>query len=275
MSWVNLLMNGDRKEIPAARWFSSSMFLIISLNVIDIIIKTIPNLPEEYFRTLTLINHVSVLLFIIEYLFRLWVSPLNSHYSSLAKAKIAYILTPLAIIDLFALIPYSIPIFFPHLGEYNRIFLLLQLFILLKLIRYSHSLQLFARVFRKKRHQIGMVVYLVIFLLIVSSFLMYYIEHAAQPDKFSSIPATMWWSVITLSTVGYGDMIPITPLGRVLGSIVALLGIGIFALPAGILASGFVEEFKSDTQQTIICPVCNHEFNFDGKNTSQIKKDHK
>ena len=97
-----------------------------------------------------------------------------------------------------------------------------------------------------------------IFLIVIASCLMYYTEHDAQPDKFSSIPGTMWWSVATLTTVGYGDMYPITALGKTLTSIISILGIGMFALPAGILASGFSDEFKRTKKKTY-CPHCGKE----------------
>jgi voltage-gated potassium channel len=89
---------------------------------------------------------------------------------------------------------------------------------------------------------------------------MFFVEHPAQPEKFSSIPATMWWGVETLTTVGYGDIVPVTPQGKFLGSIVALLGVGVIALPAGILASGFYEEFSQKRIETITCPYCGKAF---------------
>ena len=85
---------------------------------------------------------------------------------------------------------------------------------------------------------------------------MYYVEHDAQPDAFTSIPATMWWSIATLTTVGYGDIYPVTPLGKFLGSVTAILGISLFALPTGILASGFSEEINKKKIRSTICPTC-------------------
>ena len=85
---------------------------------------------------------------------------------------------------------------------------------------------------------------------------MYYAENRAQPDAFSSIPQAMWWGIATLSTVGYGDVYPVTPVGKVLGGVVALLGIGMFALPTGILSSGFAEEMRKKRNSSMICPHC-------------------
>ena len=102
------------------------------------------------------------------------------------------------------------------------------------------------------------VVSVVAALLVLASSLMFYLEHSAQPEKFSSIPATMWWSIITVTTVGYGDVAPVTPWGRLLAGVIALLGIGIFALPAGILGSGFMEQVAQRRSRPIIrtCPHC-------------------
>jgi len=97
-----------------------------------------------------------------------------------------------------------------------------------------------------------------IFLLVISASLMYFVEHEAQPEQFSSIPATMWWAVSTLTTVGYGDMFPITPLGKFLGAFIAMLGLGLFALPAGIIASGFPDIIHGKLEADGPCPTCGH-----------------
>ena len=107
-----------------------------------------------------------------------------------------------------------------------------------------------------------MIVFMILISLVISSSLMYYIESEFQPDVFSSIPAAMWWGIITLTTIGYGDVYPITLAGKFLGSIIAILGIGLFALPAGILASGFIEEIQKKQKKSTICPHC-------GKDTTE------
>ena len=116
-------------------------------------------------------------------------------------------------------------------------------------------------VFASKKEELVISLVLTISLIVVASSVMYFAEHDAQPDKFSSIPETMWWSVATLTTVGYGDMYPITGLGKTLTAFISILGIGMFALPAGILASGFSDEFKKSKKQQNICPHCGKEIN--------------
>ncbi|MCZ7662877.1 MAG: potassium channel family protein [Thermoleophilia bacterium] len=135
-----------------------------------------------------------------------------------------------------------------------RLFRLLRV---LKLARYSESLALLGRVFRAKKEELVVTLCAVLFLLFLASSFIYYVEHEAQPEAFSSIPAAMWWGVATLTTVGYGDVYPVTVAGKVLGAIVAMLGIGLFALPAGILASGFADEMRRKrTDETAMCPHC-------------------
>ena len=141
-----------------------------------------------------------------------------------------------------------------------RAFRLFRLFRILKLARYSESLQTFVDVLRLKKEELMLMLFAIIILLIISSSLVYEAENEAQPEAFSSIPAAMWWGVVTLGTVGYGDIFPITPMGKLIGSFVVILGIGLFALPTGILASGFAEVLakrKEERQKgREMCPHC-------------------
>ena len=129
--------------------------------------------------------------------------------------------------------------------------------------RYTESFKTFGNVLRAKKEDLDVTVFSVLILLQVASSLMYYAEHSAQPERFSSIPAAMWWGVTTLTTLGYGDIYPVTVLGKILGAVIALLGIGLFALPAGILASGFAEEIQKKRQTQRTCPHCGKEIESD------------
>ncbi|MFM8770396.1 MAG: ion transporter, partial [Candidatus Kapaibacterium sp.] len=159
-------------------------------------------------------------------------------YAGGVSGRIRYALSPMMIIDLLAIAP----VFLVGLGfdmRSLRLFRTIRLFRVLKVARYVRALDTIRHVLTVKREQLGMAIGIVLFLLLVTSSLMYELEHEAQPDAFSSIPATMWWAVASLTTVGYGDIYPITPLGKTLAAISAVLGVGLVALPAGILASGF------------------------------------
>ena len=140
-----------------------------------------------------------------------------------------------------------------------RLIRLVRLLRLLKVIRYSESWRVFTDFYRMKKSELAMVFLVVLFLLVFASAVIYHVEQEAQPVAFSSIPAAMWWGVATLTTVGYGDIYPVTPLGKFFGAIIALLGIGLFALPAGILGSGFVGALRRKSNSTFYCPHCSDE----------------
>ena len=127
---------------------------------------------------------------------------------------------------------------------------------LFRLTSYMKATKIVVDVFRLRKNELILSMVLAIFLIIISSSLMYFAEHRAQPDKFDSIPHTIYWSVITLTTVGYGDITPITPIGRFLTGVLLLIGVGVFALPAGIITAGFLEESRKARHGRIKCPHC-------------------
>jgi voltage-gated potassium channel len=162
----------------------------------------------------------------------------------------------MALIDLIAILPFYLPMLLPIDLRFMRAIRLVRLLRVFKLSRYSNAFSTLYNVLRAKKEDLFITAFLVSVLLVVASSLMYFIENKGQPEVFSSIPASLWWGVATLSTVGYGDAYPVTVLGKFLGAIIALLGIGMFALPAGILGSGFVEEIQKKKASSKICPHC-------------------
>ena len=157
---------------------------------------------------------------------------------------------------------------FPVEFRLLRLLRLLRIFRVLKLGRYSFAFETFADVLKSKKEELVITIIMVVIILILASSALYVVESEAQPDKFSSIPDAMWWAVITLATVGYGDVYPVTPMGKFISSLVALSAIGLFALPAGILAAGFAESIEKrcthTTDRTIVCPKCGTEFTDQG-----------
>lgn len=167
------------------------------------------------------------------------------------------------LIDLMAILPFFLPFVGIDLRTL-RIFRLSRVIRIAKLGRYYSSLSLIKRVIANKKEELILTSVLMIFLLITSSSIIFHFESTLQPDVFSSIPATMWWATATLTTVGYGDMIPQTPIGQFLASIFSILGIGMFALPTGILGAGFIEEIgkrKTNYSEPVVCPHCGQEVN--------------
>lgn len=161
----------------------------------------------------------------------------------------------MAIIDLLAILPFYLPFVGVDL-RLLRMLRLLRIFRLFKIARYLKALNLMKRVFSKKKEELIIALIFTIFLLLIASTLMYYVENEVQPENFSSIPETMWWGIATLTTVGYGDIYPISGLGQILGGVIAIIGIGLFALPTGILAAGFSEELSQVKFKENNCSTC-------------------
>mgnify|MGYP006335120333 FL=1 len=239
-------------EVSDSSNFYSLADLIITfwivLNITAFIASTSPIFSLEQKLIFEYIEIVSSLMFSIEYIFRMWVCTVDRQYKHPLWGRIKYALTPLSIIDLISVLPFYLMLLFPSIGFVNSISIL-RLLRLLKMSRYSESVRTLGTVLHAKKEELIATAFAVFIILIFASSIMYFVESEAHPKAFGSIPDAMWWGVVTLTTVGYGDIYPITPLGRFLGAILAFLGIGIFALPAGIIASGFSEEVQKRRQQ--------------------------
>jgi voltage-gated potassium channel len=234
------------------RIFEFCLVTIIIINILAIIIDSVEEVRSRYDALFVKFEYFTIVFFTVEYIARLYSIVENPEFSHPVKGRLKYITQPLAIIDLLAFLPF----YFVFLDlRFLRIFRLMSLFRLFKIARYLHALKIFKRVLADRKEQLILSFLFILFVLTIISFIMFYAEHEAQPDKFSSIPATMWWGIATITTVGYGDMVPITALGKFLGGLFAIAGVGLLALPAGILSSGFFESLhKEPTIKK--CPHC-------------------
>ncbi|GAB4245403.1 MAG: hypothetical protein Kow00129_05310 [Thermoleophilia bacterium] len=232
---------------------------VISLSILAVVLETVSVISDRYGSALRAFNMFSVAVFTVEYLARIWSATADPRYAEPVRGRLRWATTPMAIIDLLAVLPFYLP-FGPWDLRFLRAMRLLRLMRVFKLARYSDSLALLAKVVRAKKDELAMTLGAVLFLLFLASSLIYYLEHESQPEAFSSIPTALWWGVATLTTVGYGDIYPVTAAGRILGSAVALLGVGLFAMPAGILASGFTAELERRKQRKGCCPECGREY---------------
>lgn len=236
--------------------FDISIMTLIVLNVIVVIFETVDSIYRKYPFPLRTFEIVSVIIFSAEYIVRLWSCTASGKYKHFIKGRIKYVLSPLALIDIFAILPFYLPMILPFDLRFIRAIRLFRLFRIFKMGRYSKALRTLTEVIRNKKEELFISVFAVFVLLIISSSAMYFVENSKQPEAFSSIPAAMWWGVATLTTVGYGDVYPVTPIGKILGAIIALLGIGLFAMPAGILAAGFAEVIKRNETKSVVCTKC-------------------
>jgi voltage-gated potassium channel len=238
----------------------TGLLILISLNVLAVILETEETLYSNFKLYFDGFEIFSLTIFIIEYILRLTFCVKDPIYKSPIKGRLKFVIQPLSLIDLMAILPSLFPIFGFDL-RFLRAVRLFRLFRILKIGRYSQSLITLMRVLKAKKEELGITIFSGTILLILCSSLMYFLEHEIQPDKFSSIFSSMWWGVATLTTVGYGDVFPITVGGKILAAVISVLGIGLFVLPAGIVASGFSEEIQRTNHATkpMVCPHCGKE----------------
>lgn len=227
--------------------FSGFIVVLIILNVSAIILESYKPIGEMYHQEFVLFNMFSVVVFTLEYFVRIWVSVESPHSdrSEPIKSRIKYSLSPVSLIDLLAIAPFYLSFIFAIDLRYLRMLRMLRL---LKLTHYFKGLRLFIDVLRKELPSIGAAIIIMSVLVIMSASVMYSVEHEAQPDVFDSIPSAIWWPVVTMTTVGYGDVTPITFLGKFISIFIMLLGVGIVALPAAMLAAKFGDELRTRKQ---------------------------
>ncbi|WFN35225.1 ion transporter [Methanogenium sp. S4BF] len=236
-----------------AVFFNILIIILIVASVLSIIIESITEFETlEFFF---LIEIVSIIVFTIEYFLRLWTCTENKEFKRPIIGRIKYAFTPLALIDFLAIAPFYLPIFMSVDLRFLRVLRLFRIFRVFKLARYTHSFDILVRVLKREKEALLLTFFLLIVVVIISSSLMYYVERDVQPEAFASIPHALWWAVASLTTVGYGDIYPISPIGKLMAAIIAIVGIGFVALPTGIISSGYVEELrnrKDDTAHDII-----------------------
>jgi voltage-gated potassium channel len=240
-----------------SRAFDIFIIALIVSNVVALILESVQKIHAFSPRLFRIFEVVSVVIFSVEYVARAWSCVEKPQYAKPVSGRLRFLITPLAVIDLLAVLPFYLPFLGIDL-RFLRILRMMRMLRIAKLGRYSQSLQILQRVAAAKKEQLVCTLFMLVLLVIVAASMLYYAENGAQPKNFSSIPASMWWAICTLTTVGYGDIFPTTGLGKVMASIIAVLGIGVFALPAGILGAGFVEEM-GHREKPARCPHCGKE----------------
>ena len=238
-----LFLEISTPEDRASYWFDMFMVVLILSNVAAIILETVDVISEAAGSFFYLFELFSVIIFTTEYILRVWssVEDPSGRFSSPFLGRLRYILSPMAIIDLIAFLPFYLSTFF---GVDLRILRLFRLLRLVKLTRYSPALNAVGATMVSQHRALTAAFLVMIMALLFSSSIMFVFENEVQPEKFSSIPTAMWWGMATLTTVGYGDVAPITPMGQLFGIITMIIGIGMFALPTGIIATGFANEME-------------------------------
>lgn len=260
---VALLFDDEKGNFKGDRIVEYFISWLIIINMIAIVLESYESINTTCFYYFNLLEIFSITVFSIEYLIRIWVADIIHPNLKPFKARIKYITSFMGVIDLIAIVPFFLPYFIKIDLRILRTLRLFRLLRLLKLKRYFKSLSVIKSVVVKTKNEIIVTVFMVFLLLILASTLMYNIEKNAQPEAFQNIGQAMWWAVATLTTVGYGDIYPITGLGKLLSAFIALLGIGIVALPTGIISSAYIEEIRKlrVEKEQCNCPHCGKEIN--------------
>lgn len=255
---INKAEAGDQ----ASRIFDLGIMVLIVLSVISIILQSFEDISEKYAAIFSIFETVTVAVFTMEYLLRIWTADLL--FPKAKHPRLKYLISFMAIIDLLAILPFYLPFLSADL-RFLRMIRLFRLFRLLRVFkfgRYFDALQTIVGVIRESASQLIISIVLCMFVMLFSAIVMYTVENPVQPEQFPNVIASLWWAICTLTTVGYGDVYPVTAIGRFFAAVISLVGIGIIAIPTGIIAAGFSSaidkkpENKSDPKQ--YCPYCGH-----------------
>ncbi len=260
------ILTGSRKGDRLSNAVSAFILTLIAANVVVGVLETERSVAERVPAFFYYFEFVSIVIFSVEYVLRLWSCTSSRKYREPVGGRLRLMRKPMLVIDLIAILPFYLQVFLP--GFDLRFIRVLRLFRIFRILRVGHlaeSFQTLVNVLREKREGLALSLVVLLVVVVLSSNAMY----IAEPETFSSVPAAMWWGVITITTIGYGDVYPVTPIGKFLGSIVGFLGVCVFALPVGILGAGFVEEMErkresrrpdtaGSTRRRDVDAVCRH-----------------
>jgi len=228
-----------------SKQFERFIYVLIIANVLAMILESHENIHIKYSEYFKIFETVSILIFSFEYLFRIYEGFKEKGLKGVSK----YVFSGFGLIDLISILPFYFNQFINVDGRFLRILRLFRLTRIFKLGRDSKSLKLFIRALSAVRAELKFTLFLSILTILFSASAIYYLEHEAQPEKFSSITESIWWSTISLATVGYGDVYPVTVGGKIFASIISLVGIGIVAIPTGVISASFVEEIIKESDR--------------------------
>jgi hypothetical protein len=245
---VDALMN----ETPTSGRLHHQLDLIfiifIIASVAAVFLETIPSVHEPLKLEFYWFDTIAIAVFTVEYLLRLYAAPEQDPNRSGIIGRLSFIKKPTSIIDLVAIAPYYLQFIFAVDLRFIRILRVLRI---LKLTRYNTALNTFSMVLKREKRAFSAAMFITVLITILSGAIVYEFEHVAQPEKFDTMPRAMYWAVITLASVGYGDISPVTPIGQAFTMVLAILGIGIVALPAGILGSAFSDQLHQQREQML------------------------
>ncbi|MBO4243466.1 MAG: ion transporter [Bacteroidales bacterium] len=242
------LFSEETRDKGFPKYFNYFIMTLILVNVVSMILETVKSVYEPYHIYFHAFELLVIAVFTCEYIMRILTADLAFPCGNRLKSILKYIFSFYGLIDLLAILPFYMP--FTKLDlRIVRTLRLLRFLRLFKITRYNNSMELIKSVMSEKRSELGVTCFVILIVMIIASFLMFYAENAAQPDHFPNVLACIWWSIVTLTTVGYGDVFPVTGIGRFIGGVIAFLGIGLVALPTGIISAGFLEKLNEKNKE--------------------------
>ncbi len=259
-----LIDDDNQADLKINSFFGTAIMALIILSIIAVILESDANISSSYHKIFLYFEILAVIVFTLEYLSRMYTATLAypDHKGIFAVWK--YITSPMAIIDFLAILPFYLEVGILIYSTYFldgdsstgmldlrfiRVLRLMRLLRIFKLNRYNSSMQMIGSVIKEEKEKLFITIFITGILLVLSSAIIFTVEHDQQPEQFPNIYSSMWWAIATLTTVGYGDVYPVTALGKMLAGVIALLGIGLVALPTGILSGSFVAAIKKQKDE--------------------------
>lgn len=253
------LIRSDHKDATIANSVDVGLMILVLFSVVVAFMNTF-SLSKNFTTTLGILEIIFVFLFTVEYIIRIWTAEFIYPNLSPFRSRLRYARTPMAIVDLLSILPFFLPLFGISSGTLQAI-KIVRLLRIFKINRYTNSLSIIARVLKNRASLLFSSIIVILVLIFIAAMLMYDIEHQAQPEVFDNALSAMWWAMATITTVGYGDIYPITTLGRIISALITFLGIGLAAIPTGIISAGFIEEAQKSKEIVVqkdhtYCPCC-------------------
>jgi voltage-gated potassium channel len=238
---VYLLLEQGPVGDGASVWVDRALITLILVNLVAVALESVPSLRHAYAPIFAAIEYVSLVVFTVEYGLRLWVAVEHGPYRQLKplRARLKYVLSPAGIVDLVAVLPFW---FSPLLPDDLRVLLVFRIVRFFKITRYSPAMRSLIDVLHRERRALVGCLVMTVGVALVAAALMHLAEGRVQPDKLGTIPEALWWAIVTLGTIGYGDVVPVTALGKLIATVTILCGLIIIALPVGIIATAFAEQ---------------------------------
>ena len=218
--------------------FDAFIYILIIANILAMILESHSFMKDRFGQIFSLFELISILIFTVEYFYRIYMS----YKEKKLKGVFSYVFSFFGIIDFISILPFYIKQFVLIDGRFFRILRLFRLSRIFKLGRDSKSLKLFIKALSAVKNELKFTFFLSLLCILFSASAIYFLENEAQPEVFSSITASLWWATVSLATVGYGDVVPLTVWGKVFAGFISLVGIGVGAIPTGIISAAFVEE---------------------------------